>query len=128
MKRFRAIGSIPAQGAACPYLENAMDTLVTNHPLTDHSARVARLLRAMANARRLQALYLLSEEGELSVGAIAVRLSLSHSALSQHLAVMRDDGLVARRRVGTTVFYRIADERVDAVLALMRQLHCDDQA
>ena len=78
-----------------------------------HSA--ADLLRVLANARRLQVLCAL-RPGELSVGRIAEHVGLSQSALSQHLARLRQDGVVATRRQGQTIFYRIADPDVMTVL------------
>lgn len=100
-----------------------MDIIHTEHTLGGRAGEAARLLRAMANGRRLQALCLLLEEDEMSVGGIARRVSLSHSATSQHLSMMREDGLVATRRAGTTVYYRIADDRIAAMLKLLTQLH-----
>jgi DNA-binding transcriptional ArsR family regulator len=71
-----------------------------------HSGAAARLLRAMGNPHRLQILCVLGE-GELSVGALNERIPLSQSALSQHLAVLRDDGLVATRREAQNIHYRV---------------------
>lgn len=71
-----------------------------------HAGAAARLLRAMANPYRLQILCVLGE-GELSVGALNARIPLSQSALSQHLAVLRDDGLVATRRESQNIHYRV---------------------
>lgn len=92
--------------------------------LQEHAAEAARLLRALANERRLLVLCLLSTHAEMSVGAIAERVGLSQSALSQHLAILREDGLVARRREGTVIHYRLADERAAAVLRLLHDLYC----
>jgi len=53
-------------------------------------------------------------------------VDLSQSALSQHLALLREDGLVATRREGTTIYYRIADARVGAVLRLLHDMYCPE--
>lgn len=74
--------------------------------MASHAGAAAILLRAMANPHRLQILCVLGE-GELSVGALNERIPLSQSALSQHLAVLRDDGLVATRREAQTIHYRV---------------------
>jgi DNA-binding transcriptional ArsR family regulator len=74
--------------------------------MAEHSESAADLLRAMANPHRLQILCVLGE-GEMSVGALNERIPLSQSALSQHLAVLRDDGLVANRRESQTIYYRV---------------------
>ncbi|HEY9234473.1 MULTISPECIES: ArsR/SmtB family transcription factor [Phenylobacterium] len=81
----------------------------------------ACILRALANERRLAILMLLSG-GELSVGEIEARLGVSQSALSQHLARLREARLVRTRREGQHVRYRLADpgalEIAAALLAL----------
>ena len=72
--------------------------------LQQGAARAAALLRAVGNERRLLVLCLLIEHGELSVGELLQQIPLSQSALSQHLARMREEGLVAGHRVGTDSF------------------------
>ena len=94
--------------------------------LQRHAADASRLLRMMSNERRLLVLCLLAMHNEMSVGAIAERVGLSQSALSQHLALMREDGLVATRREGTVIHYRLADERAGKVLRLLHDLYCPD--
>lgn len=88
-------------------------------PLIDleHAADEASdLLRLLANPHRLQVLCAL-RTGEMSVGEIAARVGLSHSALSQHLAKLRAEGVLATRRQGQSIFYRIIDAEVLSVLA-----------
>ncbi len=87
---------------------------------------VAALLKAMGNGRRLMVLCKLVEHGEMNVTDLAREVALSQSALSQHLAKMRDEGLVAFRREGQTLWYRIADPRTEALLATLYQLYCKD--
>ncbi|HEV7287676.1 metalloregulator ArsR/SmtB family transcription factor [Sphingomonas sp.] len=87
---------------------------------------VAALLKAMGNGRRLMVLCKLVEHGEMTVTDLAREVALSQSALSQHLAKMRDEGLVAYRREGQTLWYRIADPRTEALLATLYQLYCKD--
>ena len=80
------------------------------------------LLKAMANPQRLRVLCLLIER-EMSVGEINALVDLSQSALSQHLAVLRDKGLVNTRREAQAVFYSVADGTVhDVIEALHRNL------
>ena len=67
-----------------------------------NAAKVAQILRALANERRLMILCKLVEWGEASVNALAEAVGLSQSALSQHLAKMREEGLVDFRREGQT--------------------------
>ena len=87
---------------------------------------VSTLLKAMGNTRRLMVLCKLVEHGEMTVGNLARDVALSQSALSQHLAKMRDEGLVAFRRESQTLWYRIADPRTETLLATLYQLYCKD--
>lgn len=86
-------------------------------PLTDaaSAAEAARFLKVLANDSRLMVLCSLND-GELSVGALQARVPLSQSALSQHLAVLRREGLVATRREAQTIHYRVADARVQQLM------------
>lgn len=88
-----------------------------------HAADAARLLKALANDRRLLILCLLVG-GELSVGEINARVDLSQSALSQHLAVLREEGLVLTRREAQTIHYRLADGPVHALIATLHDIYC----
>jgi ArsR family transcriptional regulator, virulence genes transcriptional regulator len=87
---------------------------------------VAGLLRALANERRLMVLCKLVEWGEASVGSLAEAVGLSQSATSQHLAKMREEGLVAFRREGQTLWYRVADPRTELLLGYLQKLYCSD--
>ncbi|MFO1496694.1 MAG: metalloregulator ArsR/SmtB family transcription factor [Lysobacterales bacterium] len=83
----------------------------------------AQLLKALANEHRLLVLcYLL--EGERSVGQLNAELDLSQSALSQHLAVLRKDGLVSTRREAQTIYYRVASPAVTRVLTALHDVYC----
>jgi DNA-binding transcriptional ArsR family regulator len=106
-----------------------LDTAETGiEELQRHAADASRLLRMMSNERRLLVLCLLASNNEMSVGAIADKVGLSQSALSQHLALLREDGLVATRREGTVIHYRLADERAAKVLRLLHDLYCPELA
>jgi DNA-binding transcriptional ArsR family regulator len=85
---------------------------------------VAGVLRAVANERRLMILCRLVEVGEAHVGGLAETVGLSQSALSQHLAKMRAEGIVATRRESQTVWYRIADPRIERLFATLHELYC----
>lgn len=88
------------------------------------AAEAAGLLKLLANENRLLILCRLAVAGEISVGDLVDALDLSQSALSQHLAKMREDGLVATRREAQTVFYRIADPNAARLLALLKSIYC----
>ncbi len=87
--------------------------------MEQHADAASRILKAMANPSRLQILCLLAE-GELSVGAINDCIPLSQSALSQHLGILRSDGLVATRREAQAIHYSVAP---GPALDLIRVLH-----
>jgi ArsR family transcriptional regulator len=88
------------------------------------AVEVAGILRALANERRLMILCKLVECGEDNVNALADAVGLSQSALSQHLARMREEGLVTFRRESQTLWYRIADPRVEQLFATLHKLFC----
>lgn len=90
-----------------------------------NAAEAARFLRALAHDGRLTVLCGLAE-GERSVGELQRLVPLSQSALSQHLAVLRREGLVATRREAQSIHYRLADERVRRVVPVLYELFCDD--
>ena len=87
-------------------------------------SEVAGILRALANERRLMILCKLVEWGEANVTSLAEAVGLSQSALSQHLARMRDEGLVTFRRDSQTLWYRIADPRIEQLFATLHELFC----
>jgi ArsR family transcriptional regulator len=64
------------------------------------------------------------ERGEASVNALAEEVGLSQSALSQHLAKMRDEGLITFRRESQTLWNRIADPRIEQLFATLHDLFC----
>lgn len=87
-----------------------------------NSAQLVVLLKAMANERRLQILCLL-HDNELSVGELCRQLELSQSALSQHLAWLRRDGLVETRKKAQTVYYSLNNKEVKAMMELLNTLY-----
>ncbi|MEY3704418.1 MAG: hypothetical protein RLZZ561_2038 [Pseudomonadota bacterium] len=89
----------------------------------ESAGRAAALLRLLSNERRLMILCQLIG-GDLSVGTLQGRLGLSQSALSQHLARLRADRIVATRREGQTIFYRIIDPAALHLLETLADLFC----
>lgn len=85
---------------------------------------VSATLRLLANEKRLLVLCRLAIAGEMSVGGLAEAVGLSQSALSQHLARLRADGLVATRRDAQTLHYRIADPRIRRLLEALYGIYC----
>lgn len=89
-----------------------------------NAAEVAQILRALANERRLMILCKLVEWGEANVNSLAEAVGLSQSALSQHLAKMREEGIVEFRREGQTLWYRVADPRIRLLPKHLQKLYC----
>jgi ArsR family transcriptional regulator, virulence genes transcriptional regulator len=89
-----------------------------------NALEVANTLRALGNERRLMILCKLVEAGEMTVGALVEAVGLSQSALSQHLAKMRDENIVTFRRDSQTLWYRIADPRIEQLMAELHRLFC----
>ena len=78
----------------------------------------ASVLKLLANAQRLIVLCRLSA-GEASVNTLVELTGQAQSSVSQHLAKLREGGMVATRREGTTIFYRLADEGVHALIDML---------
>lgn len=91
--------------------------------LADHAAEAEALLKALANSHRLMILCSLHEH-EASVGELNQRVPLSQSALSQHLATLRNAGLVATRRDAQTIYYRLEDPKVMVMIDALHGLFC----
>lgn len=90
------------------------------------AGEATNLLKAMANEHRLLILCHLAGSGELSVGDLVDRVGLSQSALSQHLAKLRAEGLVATRKQAQAVYYKVDDPRAGQLLALLHDLFCPE--
>lgn len=92
--------------------------------LRKNAAQVASLLKQLANENRLLILCTLSE-GSLNVSQLNQRLSsLGQSALSQHLAKLRESGLLRVEQMGASMVYSIADSRVLLLLEKLKELFC----
>lgn len=96
----------------------------TIESLEEKAAEVSVTLRLLSNEKRLLVLCHLAKAGEMSVTALGGAVRLSQSALSQHLAKLRADGLVTTRRESQTLYYRIADARVGSLLNALYDIYC----
>lgn len=93
--------------------------------LEERAEEAAAVLAAMANAKRLLVLCHLVD-GEKSVGDLAAIAGISQSALSQHLAKLRAEGIVTFRREAQTLFYRVHDARSERLLMVLRDIFCPE--
>lgn len=103
-----------------------MESCETSDPFREQAGQAVALLKALSNENRLLILCYLTEAEEMSVGDLAEKISLSQSALSQHLGKLRDEGLVETRRQSQTIHYRVRDPKVAQVLALLHDLFCPE--
>ena len=91
--------------------------------LQEHATEAAALLKALANEQRLQVLCCLLN-GAQSVGEINEQISLSQSALSQHLSVLRNSGLVMTRRESQTIYYSLAPGPALKIMKVLYDTYC----
>ncbi len=88
-----------------------------------HAGAAVRLLKALGNEKRLMLLCVLVD-GERSVGELNAHLDLSQSALSQHLAVLREEGLVQTRREAQSIYYSLADGPAQRIINTLHSIYC----
>ncbi len=92
--------------------------------LAAQAATAAHMLKLLGNENRLLILCSLIARGEMKVGDLVKAVGLSQSALSQHLALLRADGLVTFRRELQTLYYRVSDDRAARILKLLKDIYC----
>ena len=92
--------------------------------LAKQAGEAAQLLKLLGNEKRLLILCFLAARGEMTVGELIDVVKLSQSALSQHLARLRADGLVTFRRMSQTLHYSVADKKAIRVLQVLKEIYC----
>ena len=102
-----------------------MDVDASVAALQEKADYVADRLALVANAKRLLILCELVK-GERSVGSLQSAVGLSQSALSQHLAKLREAGMVTTRRESQTIHYRISDPDLEVLMAALYEAFCKD--
>ena len=85
--------------------------------------RASRSLKAMSHPLRLKILCTLGD-GEVSVQEIVERVGTSQSNISQHLAILRDKGILDSRKDANRVYYRVGDSRTLRLIDMMHQVFC----
>lgn len=88
-----------------------------------HAGNAVRLLKALGNEKRLMLLCVLVD-GERSVGELNAHLDLSQSALSQHLALLREEGLVQTRREAQSIYYSLVDGPAQRIINTLHGIYC----
>lgn len=109
--------AMPVETSLCETLGSPVDVMESR------AEEAARLLSALGQTKRLMVLCRLVDN-EMSVGALAEAVGLGQSALSQHLARLRDLGIVATRREAQTIYYRLASENARRLIGLLYDLYC----
>jgi DNA-binding transcriptional ArsR family regulator len=104
--------------------KNTASSRIDFNALERNATDAVNLLKGLANESRLMIMCVLSE-GEVSVGQLNQRIKISQSALSQHLAVLREQGLVQTRRESQTIYYSLADSAAMSVIELLREVYCE---
>jgi DNA-binding transcriptional ArsR family regulator len=95
--------------------------------MKSHAAEAARLMKALGNEQRLLVLCNLLER-PMTVGELNARMDLSQSALSQHLALLREAGLVETRREAQSIHYSLPSGPVTRVMGLLQDIYCAPEA
>ncbi len=91
--------------------------------LSESAEKASNFLKSVGNAHRLRILCLIMQ-GERPVGELAEAVGLNQSAVSQHLARMRQEGLIKSRRDGQTIYYQPADKNVARLIKLLESMFC----
>ena len=95
--------------------------------MRSQAASAETMLKALGNRHRLMILCRLND-GEQSVGDLAAFLDVRDSTVSQHLALLRKDGVVSTRRDGQTIWYALASEPVRRLVGTLYEIYCSPQA
>lgn len=102
---------------------NAVREEIDFGAMRQNASDAVRLLKSLANESRLMVMCVLAD-GEISVGNLNDRIDLSQSALSQHLAILREQGLVRTRRESQTIYYSLADTEAIDLIHKLHELFC----
>tara|TARA_Y100000588_G_C13917697_1_gene780087 strand:+ start:201 stop:509 length:309 start_codon:yes stop_codon:yes gene_type:complete len=94
------------------------------HKMRDNATKAEQILKMVANQNRLMILCHLIHN-EMSVSDLNKRVDLSQSALSQHLAKMRREGILSTRKEGQQVIYQIASNEVSTIMDTLYSIYCD---
>lgn len=101
-----------------------MNSINSDLPEKEEDIEKAALsMKAMAHPLRLKILCILGDT-EISVQDIVERVGTSQSNISQHLAILRDKGILASRKDANRVYYRVSDARTLALIGMMREVFC----
>lgn len=100
------------------------DAVTKSEDRVQYAVEAELFLKQFANKTRLMILCSLLDE-EKSVTELLDGVNVSQPVMSQHLALLREAKMVATRREGQTIYYRLSDERVQRLIALMNEFFCN---
>ena len=100
-----------------------MDKRSKSQQMEGAAVRASTLMKTLGHSGRLMILCNLAD-GERSVGDLAARLEMSQSSLSQHLARMRNEGLVTSRRESQTVYYSLVKGEAQSIIESLYEIYC----
>lgn len=106
---------------------NNQQPTMTISDLLERAGEASEFLKKLANPNRLMIVCALVD-GERSVRDLEDSLGIRQPGLSQQIAELRDAGLIAGRKESKSVFYRLADERVAAIVSLLYRMFCEPGA
>jgi ArsR family transcriptional regulator, virulence genes transcriptional regulator len=112
------------KATAARAMRSARKTSTDLQDLAAKADQAARLMKMLGNKQRLMIACFLATRGEMSAGELVTAVGISQSALSQHLAKMRADQIVAFRRNSQMLHYRLADQRAAVVLSTLKEIYC----
>ncbi|NLW04782.1 MAG: helix-turn-helix transcriptional regulator [Pseudomonadaceae bacterium] len=92
--------------------------------MQSQASDISELLQACSHSSRLMLLCQLSQE-ELNVGELEAKLGLQQPSLSQHLGVLRRQGLIEGRRAGQQIYYKLVDDRAKALVTSLYTIFCE---
>jgi ArsR family transcriptional regulator len=104
-------------------IESTLPSLITKDEDID---RASRSLKAMSHPLRLKILCTLGDK-EISVQDIVEHVGTSQSNISQHLAILRDKGILDSRKDANRVFYKVGDSRTLRLIDMMREVFCSTE-
>lgn len=93
--------------------------------LVENAQQVANILKQLSNPNRLMILCCIADQ-ELTVGDLNEQIDLSQSALSQHLAKLRESEIVVTRRESQTIYYQIVNPKIKHLLEVLQEQFCTD--
>ncbi len=105
--------------------QNSAIATKTINDLEQNAKHVSSVLKAIGNAKRVLLLCKIVEHGEINAGSLVGVAGLSQSAMSQHLAKLREEGIIKYRRKGQNLYYSLHDNRIKELIITLHRLYCN---